>query len=348
MTHNSTSTVPYERFVPQGGASLVEDAPGWGHAALPQNATQPAKDTASSGPTCWKCRGSGLKKRHTDECPVLPCSVCTGRGRLLPKKLEAEGATRPGKITRGRRCPAAWTVKGPAPHALQLQDQWSDMLVKAQTLVDVEIPLDDDDTFAATTATSSRPSWVPRQGEELCNLVGSWRILQRVGSHRWTTDDLVTAFVAARELATTIAPPTSTTAAKATTTTEPLQYLDLGTGNASVMQMLTWAALGQGHESIQAVGVEARSEAVHLARRSLSFNLGPDATANIVHGDFRDTALKTSAYDLVTGTPPYFRVDFSVSSDEQVVETATIRQGKSVVLPVTVLVVRGFRVPASS
>ena len=42
------------------------------------------------------------------------------------------------------------------------------------------------------------PNWLPiNPGEQLCNLVGRWRILQRVASHRWTTDDLVTAYVAA-------------------------------------------------------------------------------------------------------------------------------------------------------
>jgi tRNA1Val (adenine37-N6)-methyltransferase len=38
----------------------------------------------------------------------------------------------------------------------------------------------------------------PEAGEELCSLLGHWRIFQRVGGHRWSTDDLVTAWVAGR------------------------------------------------------------------------------------------------------------------------------------------------------
>ena len=34
----------------------------------------------------------------------------------------------------------------------------------------------------------------PRPGEDLCFLAGDWRILQRLGGHRWSLDDLVTAW----------------------------------------------------------------------------------------------------------------------------------------------------------
>jgi tRNA1(Val) A37 N6-methylase TrmN6 len=152
------------------------------------------------------------------------------------------------------------------------------------------------------------PSWMPQRSEELCNLVGTWRILQRVGSHRWTTDDLVTAHVASREV----------------TSSQPVKYLDLGTGNASVLQMVTWALL-KDNRSVDSTGVEARLEAVNLARRSLSFNLGKDSSiARIVHGDFRDVSF-SHQFDLVTGTPPYFRVDFAVTEDAVV--SAVINQG---------------------
>jgi len=214
------------------------------------------------------------------------------------------------------------------------------------------------------------PSWLPiNPGEQLCNLIGRWRILQRVASHRWTTDDLVTAYVAASTFV------SSQTSGKSINEEEEgeetiLRYLDLGTGNASVLQMSTWYLLSTLHSNnskykkIEAVGVEARSEAVGLARRSLSFNLGSieyqgkvytggcaeegsdnsaeelEHDVQIVQGDFRnlvslssseaeDTASSLSAtphvksiedvaskrYDLITGTPPYFRVGFTKSSN---------------------------------
>jgi tRNA1(Val) A37 N6-methylase TrmN6 len=135
-----------------------------------------------------------------------------------------------------------------------------------------------------------------------------------------------------------------------------LRYLDLGCGNASVLQMVTWFALAN-HHSLAATGVEARFEAVQLARRSLSFNLGKraattnafntdttvntstdtDAVARIVHGDFRDVCpqlqkeqqqeqeQEQQQYHLITGTPPYFRVDFAVQNDR--VTSAVISQG---------------------
>jgi len=215
------------------------------------------------------------------------------------------------------------------------------------------------------------PNWLPiNPGEQLCNLVGRWRILQRVASHRWTTDDLVTAYVAA---STFVSSQTTTSSSLNKEGEEEtiLRYLDLGTGNASVLQMSTWYLLSTLHSNnskykkIEAVGVEARSEAVGLARRSLSFNLGSieyqgkvytggcaeegadnsveelEHDVQIVQGDFRnlvslssseadDTASPSSSansnvksmedvaskrYNLITGTPPYFRVGFTKSSD---------------------------------
>lgn len=38
----------------------------------------------------------------------------------------------------------------------------------------------------------------PKRGEALCCLVGDWRIFQNVAGHRWSTDDIVTAWFAGR------------------------------------------------------------------------------------------------------------------------------------------------------
>jgi tRNA1(Val) A37 N6-methylase TrmN6 len=140
-----------------------------------------------------------------------------------------------------------------------------------------------------------------------------------------------------------------------------LKYLDLGCGNGSVLQMVSWGLIDQ--YDLQAFGIEARQEAVLLARRSLSFNIGKDnvgSKISVIHGDFRDLEdefsfefggtkkndvkilkdfnhAKKQKFDLVTGTPPYFQVDFrteyvssSMSSDtdrQKVVTSAVINQG---------------------
>jgi len=244
------------------------------HRFVPPQAslTDDAPGWGDIGPICWKCRGVG-------------CKVCHQRGRIASKRIDC---TQPGKITRGRFKSNA----GPVP---PVEESHMKLLERSNQGEDVIIEPD-----------PSHPAWMPQQGEELCCLVGHWRILQRVGSHRWTTDDLVTAWVASQYLQ------------------EHTKYLDLGTGNASVLQMVTWSALYQ-NRTICSLGIEARSEAVALARRSLQFNLGLDQqVATIQHGDFRSLHT-TDRFHLVTGTPPYFAVDFEASSTS--VASATIRQG---------------------
>ena len=207
-------------------------------------------------------------------------------------------------------------------------------------------------------------------------------------------------------------------------------YLDLGCGNGSVLQMVTWSLLKniqeiqqrQGDDDsndishasttkhrLNCFGIEARNEAVNLARRSIAFNVGNvhrhnvdngssqnnstdhhqsdddddddaiDASVRVIHGDFRDVvemfrngtippdedhqqdttttttsmsngshnndAKKTppTKFDLITGTPPYFRVDFTsekktsdtddgnsnttTKGSNQIITKAVIRQG---------------------
>src|SRR6187455_1851685 len=62
----------------------------------------------------------------------------------------------------------------------------------------------------------------PRPGEDLCYLAGEWRILQRVDGHRWSLDDLVTAWVAFDECA----------------PSPPDRLVDLGCGIGTVLLLL--------------------------------------------------------------------------------------------------------------
>jgi len=124
----------------------------------------------------------------------------------------------------------------------------------------------------------------PRPGEDLCYLAGDWRILQRIDGHRWSLDDLVTAWFAARLLDQV---PART-------------VLDLGCGIAAVLMLLAWR-----FPATRAVGIEAQEMSVALARRSLAWN-GAAGRCRVVLGDLRDASLlPPAAFDLVAGTPPY-------------------------------------------
>jgi tRNA1(Val) A37 N6-methylase TrmN6 len=132
---------------------------------------------------------------------------------------------------------------------------------------------------------ATRPELLPRRGEDLCHLSGEWRILQRVDGHRWSLDDLVTAWMAADELA----------------ANPPSRIADLGCGIGSVVLMMAWR-----FPSARLVGVEAQEVSVDLARRSIAWN-GADDRCEVRLGDLRDASVLSgdATFDLVTGTPPY-------------------------------------------
>ncbi len=125
----------------------------------------------------------------------------------------------------------------------------------------------------------------PHAGEDLCYLAGEWRILQQTSGHRWSLDDLVTAWVAA----------------EASASRPPVRFLDLGCGIGTVLMLLAWR-----FPTAHGVGIEAQAASVGLARRSLAWN-GAAERAEVRHGDFRAPALAAdgAVFDLVTGTPPY-------------------------------------------
>lgn len=124
----------------------------------------------------------------------------------------------------------------------------------------------------------------PRDGESLDHLVGGWRIFQLIRGHRFSTDDLVTAWRARK------ARPDAS------------RYLDMGCGIGSVGLSTLYHLPAE----TRMVGVEAQEVSVGLARRTVSWNELSDRVS-IVHGDLRDpNVLPTgSQFDLVTGSPPY-------------------------------------------
>ncbi len=123
------------------------------------------------------------------------------------------------------------------------------------------------------------------------------RVYQRVGGHRFSSDDMVTAFVAA-----TRAP-------------DARRICDLGCGLGSVLLHLAWSL-----PDSQLTGVEAQDVSFALVTRNVARN---DLTSRIAvhHGDLRDASIiaalaAAGPYDLVTGTPPYFPPSTALDAED--------------------------------
>jgi tRNA1(Val) A37 N6-methylase TrmN6 len=119
------------------------------------------------------------------------------------------------------------------------------------------------------------------------------RVFQRLQGHRFSSDDVATAFVAWQEKP------------------DARRIIDLGCGLGSVLLLLAWKL-----PSARLVGVEAQDESFALLERNVSRN-GLSDRVTIQHGDLRDESLAStcgSGFDLVTGTPPYFPPNASVDA----------------------------------
>jgi tRNA1Val (adenine37-N6)-methyltransferase len=129
--------------------------------------------------------------------------------------------------------------------------------------------------------------------ETLDAISGHFRIFQLRDGHRFSTDDVLTAWYG-----TSWAP----TAAR---------VLDLGSGIGSVGMIAAWRLPGA-----RLVTIEAQDDSVRLARKSARYN-GLESRYEIRHADFRaDGTLDPSeTFDLVLGSPPYFPLGTGVESD---------------------------------
>jgi tRNA1Val (adenine37-N6)-methyltransferase len=135
---------------------------------------------------------------------------------------------------------------------------------------------------------TDRPEVWPGPGEDLCHLAGDWRILQLLRGHRWSLDDLVTAWFAADVVR----------------DAPPALVADLGCGIGAVLMLLAWR-----FPAARGVGIEVQPVSVQLARRSLAWN-GAGSRCEVRRGDLRDPASipEGAVFDLVTATPPYLPV----------------------------------------
>jgi tRNA1(Val) A37 N6-methylase TrmN6 len=129
--------------------------------------------------------------------------------------------------------------------------------------------------------------------ETLDAISGHFRIYQLRKGHRFSTDDLLTAWYG-----TTWAPSAG-------------RVLDLGSGIGSVGMMAAWRLRGAG-----VVAIEAQEESVRLARKSAAYN-GLHVRYDVRHADFRDArALPADErFDLVLASPPYFPLGSGIEGD---------------------------------
>jgi len=131
------------------------------------------------------------------------------------------------------------------------------------------------------------------QDETLDAISGHFRLFQLRDGHRFSTDDILTAWYGTSWC------PTARTA------------LDLGSGIGTVGMIVAWRLPGA-----RLVTVEAQAASVAVAKKSAKFN-GLETRYEIREGDFRspDVLRTDEKFDLITGSPPYFPPGTGVASE---------------------------------
>lgn len=124
------------------------------------------------------------------------------------------------------------------------------------------------------------------------------RVFQRVAGHRFSSDDMVTAYVAARRRP------------------GARRICDLGCGLGSVLLHLAWTL-----QEATLVGVEAQAVSFALLTRNVQRN-GFAGRVTVTHGDLRDESAvewlhARGPFELVTGTPPYFPPSTALDAEDE-------------------------------
>jgi tRNA1(Val) A37 N6-methylase TrmN6 len=129
--------------------------------------------------------------------------------------------------------------------------------------------------------------------ESLDAISGHFRLFQLRDGHRFSTDDILTAWYGTSWC------PTARTA------------LDLGSGLGTVGMICAWRLPGA-----KFVTVEAQAESVALARKSARYN-GLIDRYEIREGDFREPGVlhDDEQFDLITGSPPYWPLAAGLQSE---------------------------------
>jgi tRNA1Val (adenine37-N6)-methyltransferase len=129
--------------------------------------------------------------------------------------------------------------------------------------------------------------------ETLDAISGHFRLFQLRDGHRFSTDDVLTAWYG-----TTWAPSAT-------------RVLDLGSGVGSVGMIAAWRLPGA-----RFVTIEAQEQSVKLARKSAAYN-GLEDRYEIRLADLRSPAafVADEQFDLVLGSPPYFPPGSGIESE---------------------------------
>lgn len=211
----------------ENGIQYLIDSEGIQNFSISMNAT----------PQCWKCEGSGrliIKSSQAgkaDECIISETGVST-YSRVCSicsnKIIFPLKDVSTGKISRFMN----YSTTGPL-----------------------------------TNGDSNDPIFHPKKGETLCSLSGNYMIYQFTKGHRFTTDDVCTAYFAYTEMTPFIAQGTGRNDGHIDKPTS--SHLDLGCGLGSVLLMLKWKF---GSSLQKSIGIEAQTANLSLARRSILFN----------------------------------------------------------------------------
>ncbi len=141
--------------------------------------------------------------------------------------------------------------------------------------------------------TPDDPTLALAEDETLDVLCGHFRIFQLEAGHRYSTDDILTAWYG--------------------TSWCPMAraILDLGSGIGAVAMVAAWRLPGA-----KVVTIEAQAESIPLAKKSVRWN-GLEDRFDIRQGDFRDPASlqPDEKFDLVLGSPPYFPLGTGIKGD---------------------------------
>ena len=145
----------------------------------------------------------------------------------------------------------------------------------------------------------------PEPGETRDYICGHFRIFQYEKGHRYSTDDVLTAWYG------TLSAP------------RVERFADLGSGIGSVAIIVAWRL-----PAVRVVTVEAQEQSIRLARKSIRYN-GLEDRFMLVHGDLREFAAE-ERFDLVTGSPPYFPPGTATAAEHSQAVPARIEMRGSV------------------
>lgn len=124
----------------------------------------------------------------------------------------------------------------------------------------------------------------PGEGETLDYICGHFRLFQYAKGHRYSTDDVLTAWYGTQWVP------------------RAERVADLGSGIGSVATVAAWRL-----PFAKFVTVEAQEISIRLARKSVLYN-GIADRFRLLQGDLRDPDVLAGEepFDLVLGSPPYF------------------------------------------